>query len=594
MAEDKRKQRHSFHKAREEPGRTSMSEHGIVILCGELHKQASSGMIKRWIPRYFEASGHYLKYYDSSATKDDVKGFVDMTDAVKVKVKGDKVKIDLGDSTIKLRAKDESEASAWGDCLTSQMGSDVAEPVHASIDTDSVWVSVSIQAATDLVAKDIGGSSDPYVKVMSSVPKVKKSVQLGKTATHKKNLNPTFEEEIGYFCNKNATLTIQVFDFDAVGDHDFMGQVSVDLTDSEALSEFKALEWIPLQGKKKGSKVAGKIQLAVNVYDPDAEPASMGYTVDRDLPKCMHDCMHRTAFHANANVNRGSHYPYNKIVQHIQRGSQKTKAVLAHQDRFKNKQDVCDFAWLCFYKAAEKNVAFVSGAWMIEDPNYTIFANICRLSYSRKFGASYSEGQHPGYAKTNFGSTHFIEYVAHCAKRGAWQMPHDNSVYELEKGGKGLGYFQTGIDVDIDSLHNDGTVDMGLFCDKAHLVAGKVPHVQDGDNFMFFKAEHFGTQHPADQVNHTNQLIKSKTGGGHSGPHRGPKRVEKVDKAKLKPFNSILEMALGLTSMQLFQTELTQGAIEERAKCQGLCYMMDIVERIQAGTNASQVRAACL
>jgi hypothetical protein len=49
-----------------------------VILEGYLAKQ-STGIKKAWQTRYFELSGHYLKYY-TSAAKGEVKAVADMNE----------------------------------------------------------------------------------------------------------------------------------------------------------------------------------------------------------------------------------------------------------------------------------------------------------------------------------------------------------------------------------------------------------------------------------------------------------------------------------------------------------------------------------
>ena len=68
---------------------------------------------------------------------------------------------------------------------------------------------------------------------------------------------------------------------------------------------------------------------------------------------------------------------------------------------------------------------------------------------------------------------------------GACHMPEDAQTVDLEKNQKSLGYYQTGIDIDLG--HNDGSITMGLFCEKAHIVAGKIPPKYTGGNWLFVK-----------------------------------------------------------------------------------------------------------
>ena len=163
-----------------------------------------------------------------------------------------------------------------------------------------------------------------------------------------------------------------------------------------------------------------------------------------------------------------------------------------------------------------------------------------------------------------------------------------------------------------------------MFCEKAHIVAGKIPPKYPGAQWLFVKAEHFGTQNAADQIGHTVQLGKSLAGASKGedcertcecvrrssvaqairtlicdvGPKhlRGPKRVENVDKAKCKAFCSILNTCYNryrkshtciapqnwhLTNPHIFRPvvtsylpgcELTLDELCERAKVVGMSF----------------------
>jgi hypothetical protein len=56
-----------------------------VLKEGYLEK-LSSGLMKKWLSRYFELSGHYRKYYEKKETKSDatLKGVVDLNDVIEV------------------------------------------------------------------------------------------------------------------------------------------------------------------------------------------------------------------------------------------------------------------------------------------------------------------------------------------------------------------------------------------------------------------------------------------------------------------------------------------------------------------------------
>ena len=202
------------------------------------------------------------------------------------------------------------------------------------------------------------------------------------------------------------------------------------------------------------------------------------------------------------------------------------------------------------------------------------------------------------YSTTTFGSTHYIEYVMQVSKQGLWRVPHHDVTYVLEKGGQGHGYHQVGVDVDTTYAHNDGSIEMGLFCSKAHLVFGKVPPKVYGDEWLFVKAEHFGTQQVGDQIGHTAQLGKSLAGVSKGPKHlRGAKRTENPDKKRVKEFSKLIELVSSLKA-NLLQSDLTQDEMNQRAATHGLSYMYTTVALVgqRAGVEVAKHReqgAAC-
>ncbi|CAJ1084493.1 synaptotagmin-6 [Xyrichtys novacula] len=86
---------------------------------------------------------------------------------------------------------------------------------------------VNILKAVDLPAKDLCGTSDPYVKVYL-LPDRKKF----QTRVHRKTLNPTFSESfqfpVPYEELAVRKLHMSVFDFDRFSRHDMIGEVVLD------------------------------------------------------------------------------------------------------------------------------------------------------------------------------------------------------------------------------------------------------------------------------------------------------------------------------------------------------------------------------
>uniref|UniRef100_A0A914HJE5 C2 domain-containing protein n=1 Tax=Globodera rostochiensis TaxID=31243 RepID=A0A914HJE5_GLORO len=96
-------------------------------------------------------------------------------------------------------------------------------------DFDKNNLTVLILSAENLPAMDLGGTSDPYVKLFL-LPDKKKKFQ---TKVQRKSLNPVFNESFQFRVPYNEinsqTLVLNVFDFDRFGKHDQIGQISIPL-----------------------------------------------------------------------------------------------------------------------------------------------------------------------------------------------------------------------------------------------------------------------------------------------------------------------------------------------------------------------------
>ncbi|KAE8615710.1 hypothetical protein XENTR_v10008589 [Xenopus tropicalis] len=86
---------------------------------------------------------------------------------------------------------------------------------------------VGIIQAAELPALDMGGTSDPYVKLFLMPDKKKKF----ETKVHRKTLNPVFNEQftfkVPYAELGGKTLVLTVYDFDRFSKHDVIGDVKV-------------------------------------------------------------------------------------------------------------------------------------------------------------------------------------------------------------------------------------------------------------------------------------------------------------------------------------------------------------------------------
>ncbi|KAK1799570.1 hypothetical protein P4O66_000449 [Electrophorus voltai] len=128
---------------------------------------------------------------------------------------------------------------------------------------------VNILEAQDLPAKDLCGSSDPYVKVYL-LPDRKRKFQ---TRVHRKTLNPTFDETfqfpVPYEELAARKLHLSVFDFDRFSRHDMIGEVILEnLFEVSDLSRETSI-WKDIQYTTSESVDLGEIMFSL-CYLPTA------------------------------------------------------------------------------------------------------------------------------------------------------------------------------------------------------------------------------------------------------------------------------------------------------------------------------------
>ncbi|KAK4886278.1 hypothetical protein RN001_002549 [Aquatica leii] len=117
-------------------------------------------------------------------------------------------------------------------------------------------LSVTVIQAEELPALDMGGTSDPYVKVYLLPDKKKKF----ETKVHRKTLNPVFNETfvfkgIPYAEAMNKTLVFAIFDFDRFSKHDQIGEVKVPLCQidlAQTIEEWRELQSVEGEGGQLG------------------------------------------------------------------------------------------------------------------------------------------------------------------------------------------------------------------------------------------------------------------------------------------------------------------------------------------------------
>ncbi|XP_063077291.1 synaptotagmin Vb [Engraulis encrasicolus] len=144
-------------------------------------------------------------------------------------------------------------------------------------------LSVGVLQAQDLPAMDIGGTSDPYVKVYLLPDKKKKF----ETKVQRKNLCPVFNEtfvfKIPYAELGGKTLILQVFDFDRFGKHDVIGQIAIPMSSVDLAQPMH--EWRDLEnGEKEEAEKLGDICISLR-YVPTAGKLTVCIMEAKNLKK---------------------------------------------------------------------------------------------------------------------------------------------------------------------------------------------------------------------------------------------------------------------------------------------------------------------
>ncbi|CAL8324778.1 unnamed protein product [Gadus morhua 'NCC'] len=142
---------------------------------------------------------------------------------------------------------------------------------------------VGILQADQLPAMDVGGSSDPYVKLFLLPDKKKKF----ETKVHRKTLEPDFNEtftfKIPYTELGGKTLVMTVYDFDRFSKHDAIGAVRVPMSSldfSHSLQEWRDLQ----KAEKEESERLGDICLSLR-YVPTAGKLTVVVLEAKNLKK---------------------------------------------------------------------------------------------------------------------------------------------------------------------------------------------------------------------------------------------------------------------------------------------------------------------
>uniref|UniRef100_A0A3Q3KGH4 C2 domain-containing protein n=1 Tax=Monopterus albus TaxID=43700 RepID=A0A3Q3KGH4_MONAL len=141
---------------------------------------------------------------------------------------------------------------------------------------------VGILQAQDLAAMDMGGTSDPYVKVFLLPDKKKKY----ETKMQRKNLCPVFNEtfffKIPYAELGGKTLVLQVFDFDRFSKHDMIGEIKIPMSSVDLGQPMQ--QWRDLESGEKEEEKLGDICISLR-YVPTAGKLTVNIMEAKNLKK---------------------------------------------------------------------------------------------------------------------------------------------------------------------------------------------------------------------------------------------------------------------------------------------------------------------
>jgi len=150
-------------------------------------------------------------------------------------------------------------------------------------DFNAQTLNVSAIQCSELPALDMGGTSDPYIKIYLMPDKKRKF----ETKVHRKTLNPFFNEtfafkNVPYSETFDKTLVFAVFDYDRFSKHDQIGEVKVPLCMVDLAQTIE--EWKDLCSVKVDDQYLGDICFSLR-YVPTSGKLTVGILECKNLKK---------------------------------------------------------------------------------------------------------------------------------------------------------------------------------------------------------------------------------------------------------------------------------------------------------------------
>lgn len=152
-------------------------------------------------------------------------------------------------------------------------------------DFNTQTLSVKVVQATELPAMDMGGVSDPYVKIYL-LPETKGQKKF-ETKVHRKTLNPFFNQtfefkNLPYAETFDKTLMFSIFDYDRFSKHDQIGEVKLPLCQIDLAQTIN--EWKDVQSNKEDDQYLGDICFSLR-YVPTSGKLTVGILECKRLKK---------------------------------------------------------------------------------------------------------------------------------------------------------------------------------------------------------------------------------------------------------------------------------------------------------------------
>merc|ERR1739848_19822 len=152
-------------------------------------------------------------------------------------------------------------------------------------DFNTQTLSVTVCQAMELPAMDMGGVSDPYVKVFL-LPETK-GIKKFETKVHRKTLNPFFNEtfqfkNLPYADTFDKTLMFTIFDYDRFSKHDRIGEIKIPLNMVDLAQTIS--EWKDVESNKDDDQYLGDICFSLR-YVPTSGKLTIGILECKKLKK---------------------------------------------------------------------------------------------------------------------------------------------------------------------------------------------------------------------------------------------------------------------------------------------------------------------